>query len=488
MKKENPIPQRCDGVIPGVYTRRQMLKTFTTGFGYMAFAALASKAALLEKGAQVLSAPADAAAGAGELNLLLPKKPHFPPRAKRIIFLGMEGAPSHVDTFDYKPKLQADDGKQSKDFEERQYLGSPFKFKQYGQSGKWISELFPNVATHADEMCFLHGMWTNAPALHPQAWPALHTGSPVFVRPSMGSWLLYGLGTENQNLPGFVTIKPALSIGGGQSYESGFLPSVFSATRIGESKTDIKNCSVNNIKNANLTAKTQRAELDFVQELNHDLLNKGTMDHQVEGVIQSYELAFKMQAEVPEVTDISKESQATLDMYGINQDETDDFGRQCLLARRFAEAGVRFIEVCYDDWDHHGQLYAGLKKSTRAVDQPISALLTDLKQRGLLEDTLVLWGGEFGRTPDSPKPDGRDHSTKGWTMWMAGGGVKPGFSYGATDEYGVSAVDGRMDYHDLHATLLHIFGLDHEKLTYRYGGRDFRLTDVFGDVATDILA
>jgi hypothetical protein len=294
----------------------------------------------------------------------------------------MEGAPSHVDTFDYKVKLQADDGKQSKDNEDRQYLGSPFKFKQYGQSGKWISELFPNVATHADELCFLHGMWTNAPALHPQAWPALHTGSPVFVRPSMGSWLLYGLGTENQNLPGFVTIKPALSIGGGQSYESGFLPSVFSATRIGESKTDIKNCSINNIKNANLTAKAQRKELDFVQELNHDLLKKGTLDHQVEGVIQSYELAFKMQAEVPEVTDISKESQATLDLYGVNKDETDDFGRQCLLARRFAQAGVRFIEVCYDDWDHHGQLYAGLKKSTRAVDQPISALLTDLKQRG----------------------------------------------------------------------------------------------------------
>ena len=486
MQNDPYSPQRCDGVISRSYTRRQMLKTLTTGFGYMAFAGLAAHAALLDRSGKVVGA-ADAAAG-GETNLLLPKPPHFTPRAKRIIFLGMEGAPSHVDTFDYKPKLQADDGKPSADNEDRQYLGSPFKFKQSGQSGKWISELFPKVAGHADELCFLHGLWTNAPALHPQAWPALHTGSPVFVRPSMGSWLLYGLGTENQNLPGFITIKPALSIGGGQSYESGFLPSVFSATRIGESKTDIKNCSVNNIKNANLTARAQRKELDFIQELNHDLLKKGTLDHQVEGVIQSYELAFKMQAEVPEVTDISKESQATLDLYGINQDETDDFGRQCLLARRFAEAGVRFIEVCYDDWDHHGQLYAGLKKSTRAVDQPISALLTDLKQRGLLEDTLVLWGGEFGRTPDSPKPDGRDHSTKGWTMWMAGGGVKPGFSYGATDDYGISAVDGRMDYHDLHATLLHLFGLDHEKLTYRYGGRDFRLTDVYGEVHKDILA
>jgi hypothetical protein len=221
----------------------------------MAFAGLAAQAALAEGGIQALSGAAAAAAG-GELNLLLPKQPHFAPRAKRIIFLGMEGAPSHVDTFDYKTKLQADDGKQSKDNDDRLYLGSPFKFQQYGQSGKWISELFPNVATHADELCFLHGLWTNAPALHPQAWPALHTGSPVFVRPSMGSWLLYGLGTENQNLPGFVTIKPALSIGGGQSYESAFLPSVFSATRIGESKTDIKNCSINNIVNANLTAKS----------------------------------------------------------------------------------------------------------------------------------------------------------------------------------------------------------------------------------------
>jgi hypothetical protein len=393
------------------------------GFGYMAFAGLATHSAL---GAS-LSAGQSGGESA-DASLLLPKKPHFAPRAKRIIFLGMEGAPSHVDTFDYKAKLQQDDGKPSKDNEDRLYLGSQFNFKQYGQSGKWISELFPNVAGHADELCFLHGMFTKVPPLHPQAWPALHTGRPVFVRPSMGSWLLYGLGTENQNLPGFVTIKPALSIGGGQSYESGFLPTIFSATRIGESKTDIKNCSINNIKNANLTAKAQRKELDFVQQLNQDLLKKDTLDHQVEGVIQSYELAFKMQVEVPEVTDISNESQTTLDHYGVNQEETDDFARQCLLARRFAEAGVRFIEVCYDDWDHHGQLHAGLKKSCRAVDQPISALLTDLKERGMLKDTLILWGGEFGRTPDSPKPDGRDHSTKGWTMWMAGGGVKPGFS------------------------------------------------------------
>jgi Protein of unknown function (DUF1501) len=475
----NTHPRRCDGVLPGVYTRRDLLKRLTTtGFGYMAFAGLATESALADKG------PATAA----KQSLLLPKKPHFTPRASRVIFLGMEGAPSHLDTFDFKPKLVADDGKPGRDNEERSNIAPQFEFKQHGKSGAWVSDLFPNVATKVDEITFLKGMWTNAPALHPQAWPALHTGSPVFVRPSMGSWVLYGLGTVNQNLPGFISIKPALAIGGGQPYESAFLPSVFSATRIGDSKTPITKCDVSNIANRAPTAKSQRAQLDFLQAQNRDLLKQGSLDPQVEGVIESYELAFKMQAEVPDVTDLSKESQATLDLYGIGQDETDDFGRQCLLARRFAEAGVRFIEVCYDDWDHHGQLVSGLKKSCKATDKPVAALLTDLAQRGLLEDTLVLWGGEFGRTADSPKPDGRDHNNKGWTMWMAGGGVKKGFTYGATDEYGINAVEGRMDYHDLHATLLHILGLNHEKLTYRYGGRDFRLTDVAGEVHKAILA
>lgn len=471
-------PHRCDGVLPQVYSRRDLLKTLTTGFGYLAFAGLATQAARADT----------AGTDSFEKSLLLPKQPHFPPRAKRVIFLGMQGAPSHLDTFEYKPKLKEYDGRPEEDNESRLLIGPQFEFKQYGQSGRWVSELFPHVATKVDELCFLRGLWTNAPALHPQAWPAMHTGSPVFVRPSMGSWVLYGLGTVNQNLPGFISIKPALSIGGGQAYESGFLPSVFSATRIGESKTPIQNCNVNNIRNSITPTQAQRRQLNFLQELNQDLRQQGSLDYQVEGVIESYELAFKMQAEVPDVTDLSQESAATFDLYGINQDETDDFGRQCLLARRFIEAGVRFVEVCYDDWDHHGQLYAGLKKSSKAVDQPTAALLTDLQQRGLLEDTLVLWGGEFGRTAGNARPDGRDHSTKGWTMWMAGGGVKPGHSYGATDELGINAVEGRMDYHDLHATLLHILGLDHEKLTYRYGGRDFRLTDVFGEVHKEILA
>ena len=293
-------PQRCDGVVPSVYTRRDLLKQLTTaGFGYMAFAGLATEAATKE------AAPVSK-------SLLLPRKPHFTPRAKRVIFLGMEGAPSHLDTFDYKPKLKTDDGKPGRDNEERAIIAPQFEFKQHGKSGAWVSELFPNVATKVDELTFLKGMWTNSPALHPQAWPALHTGSPVFVRPSMGSWVLYGLGTVNQNLPGFISIKPALAIGGGQPYESAFLPSVFSATRIGDSKTPITKCDVSNIVNRAPTSKSQRAQLDLVQAQNRDLLKQGQLDPQVEGVIESYELAFKMQAEVPDVTDLTKESAKTL--------------------------------------------------------------------------------------------------------------------------------------------------------------------------------
>jgi hypothetical protein len=466
---------RCDGVLPRAVSRRHALQSLTTGFGYMAFAGLATESARADK-------------PAAEKSLLLPKEPHFKPRAKRIIFLAMEGAPSHTDTFDYKPKLKEDHGKPGRENKDRKVLGSPFAWQQHGQSGAWISELFPHVAKKADELTWLRGLWTNVPALHPQAWPALHTGSGQFVRPSVGAWVLYGLGTTNQNLPGYVSIKPALAIGGGQSYGAAFLPAVFAATRVGESKTPIKDCHVTNIDNPHVTSEIQRSQLDYVQTLNKGLLQKGSLNQQVEGVIESYELAFRMQAEVPGVTDLSKEKASTLEAYGIGKAETDDFGRQCLLARRYAEAGVRFVEVCYDDWDHHNNLKNGLVKSCKATDQPIAALLNDLKERGLLEDTLVLWGGEFGRTPDCPREDGRDHSSKGWTMWMAGAGLKKGYSHGETDDYGVEALSGRMDYHDLHATILHILGLDHEKLTFRYSGRDFRLTDVSGHVAKEIFA
>ncbi len=389
----------------------------------------------------------------------------------------MQGAPSHVDTFDYKPKLAADDGKT---YLGRSLLGPQWKFKQYGKSGLWVSDLFPNVAQHADDLCLLNGMYTDNPA-HPQATIQMHTGSAQFVRPSMGAWALYGLGTENQNLPGFITINPPGGVGGAQNYGSGFLPAAYQGTRVdgGKGIADLVPAQ---------PAAAQRKQIDLVQAMNRDYLRRSGENPQLEGVIESYELGFRMQSTVPQVMDISKESKQTLAMYGIGDRNTDVFGRQCLMARRFAEAGVRFIEVANTGWDQHLQLREKHPAQAQAVDKPIAGLLADLKQRGLLKDTLVLWGGEFGRTPMAQGRDGRDHNNRGFTMWMAGGGTKPGFKYGSTDEYGARAETDKMHVHDLHATILNLLGLDHEKLTYRYAGRDFRLTDVYGNVAKQIIA
>ena len=391
-----------------------------------------------------------------------------------------------MDTFDYKPKLAEDNGKAgvakgggSKLF------GSPFPFRQRGQSGLWISDLFPNVAQHADDMCLLRGMHTDIPN-HPQAFVQLHTGSAQFVRPSMGAWALYGLGTENENLPGFITISPPIQFGA-QNYGSAFLPAYYQGTRLGAQRADIGDAAIGNLRNEDLPAALQRKQLDLIQEMNHDLLAQ-TANPEIEGVIESYELGFRMQGELPRVMDLAKETPATLAMYGIGAGVTNDFGKQCLMARRFAEAGVRFIEVCHAGWDQHTNLQSKLTANCAATDKPIAALLGDLKARGLLKDTLVLWGGEFGRTPDSRKPDGRDHNAKGYTMWMAGGGVRGGMSFGATDDYGYKAVEDPVHTHDLHASVLHLLGLDHEKLTYRYAGRDFRLTDVHGQVMKGIMA
>jgi hypothetical protein len=466
----NYRPYECNHVTPQMMTRRDLLKTVSAGFGWLAFSGLAAEAAAAESRSP-----------------LAPKAPHFPARAKRVIFLCMQGGPAHMDTFDYKPKLSADSGKPgvSKGGGAKLF-GSPFKFSQHGQSGLWISELFPNVAKHADDLCFLRGMNTDIPN-HPQAFVQLHTGSAQFVRPSMGSWMLYGLGSENQNLPGFITISPPLQLGGAQTYGSAFLPAVYQGTRLGAQKADIENASVGNIRNTQLPTALQRQQLDLVQEMNRDLLRGSGANQEVEGVIESYELAFRMQTEVPKVMDFSKESAATLKMYGIGEKMTDDFGKQCLMARRFAEAGVRYIEVCHAGWDQHKNLQQAITRNCAATDQPVAALLADLKTRGLLKDTLVLWGGEFGRTPDGRQPDGRDHNAKGYTMWMAGGGVRGGMSYGSTDDYGYKAVENPVHVHDLHATALHLLGLDHEKLTYRYAGRDFRLTDVKGNVVKQII-
>jgi hypothetical protein len=470
-------PYDCRNVQPLVLTRREMLKSVSAGFGYLAFAGLSAHAA------------------APYQSPLLPKAPHFTPKAKRVIFLAMQGGPSHVDTFDYKPRLAADAGKAGP--AKGKLVAPVFPFQQRGQSGLWISDAFTHTAQHADDLCLLRGMTTDIPN-HPQAFVQLHTGSSRFIRPSMGAWTLYGLGTENQNLPGFITIAAPIALGGAQNYGSAFLPASFQGTRVEEPSgggggkknrfAPEMSEGIGNIHNAHLSAKAQREQLDLVQSMNRDLLAGSGANPEVEGVIQSYELAFRMQTEVPKVMDFSKESAATLKMYGIGQGATDGFAKQCLMARRFAEAGVRFIEVCQQGWDHHNGLKNRITASCAAVDQPIAALLTDLKQRGLLKDTLVIWGGEFGRTPDNGAGDGRGHNAKGYTMWLAGGGVKGGLSFGATDDYGAKAVENKTHVHDLHATVLHLLGLDHEKLTYRYAGRDFRLTDVHGNVAKEIMA
>jgi hypothetical protein len=458
-----------------LFSRREMLRNTACGFGYLALASL-------------LAETTRAASSEGPLS---PKKPHFQPRAKRVIFMFMQGGPSHVDTFDYKPALERDDGKSPGNVYgakgNRKLMKSPWKFLPSGQSGLPISELFPNVAKHADDLCLVNSMVTDLPN-HPQAAVQLHTGNFQFVRPSLGAWVLYGLGTENQELPGFITINPITRVGGAVNFGSAFLPAPYQGTPIGGEGQSLANATIPHIANRELSRIQQRKQLDLVQTLNRDRLAQDKVNTELEGVIESYELAFRMQTAIPRLMDLRDESPSTLEMYGIGRGPTDAFGRQCLLARRFAEAGVRFIELGNSGWDHHNQLRNRLTASCTAVDQPIAALLTDLKQRGLLKDTLVIWGGEFGRTPHAQNADGRDHNAGGYTMWLAGGGVKGGIRYGATDEHGIRTVENKMHIHDLHATILHLLGLDHQRLTYRYSGRDFRLTDVHGTVAKGILA
>ena len=458
-------------LVSGFPSRRDLLKTLSCGFGYAALAGLATEAADADSRGR---------------NPLSPRQPHFAPRARRVIFLCMRGGPSHVDTFDHKPQLTADSGQPAPGKKGRKLMGSPWKFSEHGESGLPISELFPQVARHADDLCILNGMHADVPS-HPECFVQLHTGSFQFVRPSMGAWVLYGLGTENANLPGFITLNPPSRVGGAQNYGSSFLPAVYQGTRIGQLGRSLKNATVGNLKNPRLGRDQQRKQIDFVQSLNRGLLERRQQDEQLEGVIESYELAFRMQSELPRVLDFSGESKSTFESYGVNGQGTDDFGRQCLLARRLAEAGVRFIELAHANWDQHGGLRNKLTANCTAVDQPIAALLQDLKQRDMLKDTLVVWGGEFGRTPHVKKQDGRDHNSTGFTFWMAGGGVKGGIAHGSTDSYGIEAVSDKVHFHDLHATILHLLGLDHKRLTYRYAGRDFRLTDVFGNVVKDIL-
>jgi uncharacterized protein DUF1501 len=469
-------------------SRRTALKSYASGFGYLAFAGMAHEVAAKE-----------AAARGGAL---APQATHFPARAKRVIFLCMNGGPSHVDLFDYKPTLNKQSGAASTIGRERggaKLLGSPFQFAQHGESGHWISEVFPLLAKQADNLCVIHSMHTDLPN-HAQAFTQMHTGSFQFVRPSVGAWTLYGLGSENSNLPGFITVNPPSDNGGARNYGSGFLPAICQGTKIGGNqipgfyaallgKDQEPGPPLKNLENANLSRDQQRAQLDLVRNLNLHKLERDAHHPEIEGAIESFELAFRMQGEVPEVLDMKSEPESILKLYGIGSGlPTDRFGRQCLMARRLAEAGVRFIEITAPvGWDHHFLLKEELSKSCAATDRPVAALLTDLKQRGLLEDTLVIWGGEFGRTPYAQSGNGRDHNNKGFTIWMAGGGVRGGLAHGATDEFGYEAVEKRVHIHDWHATVLHLLGLDHEQLTFNYGGRDFRLTDVYGNVVTEIL-
>jgi hypothetical protein len=464
-----------------------MLKQTAIGFGNLALTTMLADAAV------------DASTVPQSFrNSLAPKQPHFRPRAKRVIFLFMKGGPSHVDTFDYKPSLQRDDGRELPFAKPRvqfaktgKLLGSPWKFNRYGDCGISISELFPHVARCADDICFLHSVHGTNPA-HGGASLKLHTGSDNFVRPSMGSWITYGLGTRNENLPGFITICPTLAHGGVKNWSAAFLPAHYQGTPLGNASLPSSQAKVKYVHNATVSPALQRVQLELLQQMNRDYNTEIGPEGSLEARISSFELAFRMQTEMPQIEDLSAETTAMQKLYGLDDKVTEDFGRQCLLARRFAERGVRFIQVTHSDsnvqWDQHGDLKKGHGKNALEVDRPIAGLLTDLKQQGLLDDTLVMWGGEFGRTPTAQGNDGRDHNPEGFTMWMAGGGVKRGFRYGATDEYGYYAVEDKMHVHDLHATLLHILGLDHERLTYRYAGRDFRLTDVAGDVAHGILA
>ena len=450
-------------------SRRQLLKHGSLGFGYLALAGLANPTS----GNERFQGP------------LAPQPTHFAPRAKRVIMMFMQGGPSHVDTFDHKPELQVSRDKTYQDANGRgrgKLLPSPWKFPRAGESGLAISELFPHLAKHADEMCLLNSMHTDNPA-HPQATIMMHTGSINFVRPSVGSWSVYGLGTSNQNLPGFVTINPVGNLGGAQNYGSAFLPAAYQGTRI-----DVGNNPIDNIRSTR-TRREQRRHLDLLQSMNRDNLDAAHVDSELEGVIESYELAFRMQSEVPNLLDLSSESAASKERYGINDRQTSNFGTQCLMARRLAEAGVRFIEITHRGWDQHNALRTKLPNNCRAIDQPIAALIDDLKQRNLLEDTLLIWTGEFGRTPtEQNNGNGRRHNNRGFTTWLAGGGVKGGMRYGATDPVGMESIENKVHVHDLHATILHLLGMDHERLTYRYSGRDFRLTDVYGNVVHDILA
>jgi hypothetical protein len=428
--------------------------------------------------------------------------PAIVPKAKRVIFLFMQGGPSHVDSFDYKPLLAEQHGKTIDFADDRveaktgarksphRVMQSPWQFQRYGETGRYVSSLFSETARHIDSLCMIHSMHTEGVA-HGPATLFLHCGSTNTIRPSMGSWIYYGLGTENENLPGFVSLCPSAGNGGPRNYGNAFLPALYQGTPIGTANG--ANLTLQNMTHPSHDVDTQRRSLDLTQRLNALQMVNHPGERDLDSVIQSYELAWRMQQSAPNTLDLAQETQATLDLYGVGQKETDRFGRQCLMARRMCESGVRYVQVNYGDdsanpaWDQHSDLPQHEKHAKR-VDRPIAGLLQDLRQRGLLEDTIVWWGAEFGRTPYAQENGtGRDHNPSGFTMWLTGGGIQPGMTFGSTDPFGHQAVENKVHMHDLHATILYLLGIDHQRLTFRYAGRDFRLTDVHGRVIHDII-
>ena len=472
-------------------SRREMLRQCANGFGGLALTALAQDKAF--------GATADALREA-RTHPLAPRASHFPARAKNVIFLYMDGGPSQVDTFDYKPQLEKFNGQDAREamgkLEPTQFdnigkvLSSRWEFRQRGESGLWVSDLFPWVSKVADELCVIKSMVSKFPE-HTFANYFLHTGSGLQGRPSMGAWTCYGLGSVNQNLPGFIVLNGGLIPPGGlDCFNSGFLPAAYQASVFKPADLPVAN-----IRPRENDSARQRRKLDLVRSLDEVSLDRFAGEEQIDSAITNYETAFRMQSEVPELMNIDGESEATRKLYGLDSDfaNTQTFGRQCLVARRLVERGVRFIELTCpggngDRWDQHSRLVDGHTKNCQTVDQPIYGLITDLKKRGLLESTLVVWGGEFGRTPFAQGSDGRDHNPFGFSMWMAGGGVKGGISYGETDDWGYKVVDRKVEMHDLHATMLHLLGIEHTRSTFRWSGRDMRLTDVHGHVIEDIIA
>lgn len=467
-------------------TRRDILRDSTMGFGLCALGTILSSESL------------QGAVGYDPANPMAPKPPPLPAKAKRVIHVFMNGGPSQVDTFDPKPALAKYAGQALPiHLRTERATGaafpSPFEFRKHGDSGIEVSEIFSKVAEHADDLCVIRSMHTDVPN-HGPSLMMMNTGTTQQSRPSFGSWLTYGLGSENRNLPGFIVLCPGgYPIWGAKNWRSAFLPGAFQGTHV-DTRHTTPDKLIADVRNSFTTNDAQRSQLDLLGKLNAAHAARGAGDALLDARTQSFELAFRMQMEASDVFDIGKEPQAVRDLYGDTL-----HGRQMLIARRLLEKGVRFVQVWHgagQPWDSHSEIEANHRRLAGQCDQPIAALLTDLKQRGMLEDTLVIWGGEFGRTPvveltsfgANAGKNGRDHNSYGFSMWLAGGGVKRGYVHGATDEFGFRAQENAVHVHDLHATLLHLLGFDHERFTFRYAGRDFRLTDVHGQVISDLVA